>query len=215
MALSRAVALPGPSAPAPQGLTATQDSPRGPGLSLSQLAASPPSPAQRHSAMEDFPLEGRISHLEANLSRTPAVLEASVAEHLQELPFTPLHAPIVAGTQSRSSGGQLSRATMAVLQSSGFPEILDACNQPVEAVSPAQPVQFNPQKEESDHLQSNEVVLHFLAFSSSTASHPRPRRACSWSSWTGLHSPALAPCPTSSLPSVKMAPLMQGPPAYS
>ncbi|XP_010626139.1 nephrocystin-4 isoform X3 [Fukomys damarensis] len=155
----------GPSAPAPQGLTATQDSPRGPGLSLSQLAASPPSPAQRHSATEDFSLEGRISHLEANLSRTPAVLEASVAEHLQELPFTPLHAPIVAGTQSRSSGGQLSRATMAVLQSSGFPEILDACKQPVETVSPAQPIQFNPQKEESDHLQSNEVVLHFLAFS--------------------------------------------------
>ncbi|XP_021099088.1 nephrocystin-4 isoform X5 [Heterocephalus glaber] len=168
----------GPPAPTPQGLAATQNSPVGPGLSLSQLAASPLSPAQRHSARvspqpldgsqpqtEDFPLEGRISHLEADLSRTPASLETSVTEHLQELPFTPLHAPIVVGAQTRSSGGQLSRATMAVLQSSGFPEILDTNKQPAEAVSPTEPVEFNPQKEEADRLQSNEMVLHFLAFS--------------------------------------------------
>lgn len=64
-----------------------------------------------------------------------------------------------------SAGGQLSRATMALLQSAGFPEILDASEQPAEAVSPAEPAQFNPQKEESDRLQSNEIVLHFLAFS--------------------------------------------------
>ncbi|KAM6173227.1 nephrocystin-4 [Erethizon dorsatum] len=168
----------GMPAPAPQGLAATQDSPVGPGLSLSQLAASPLSPAQRHSAKsspqppdgsqpetENFPLGGRISHLEADLSQTPSVLETCVTEHLRELPFTPLHAPIVLGAQTRSAGGQLSRATMALLQSSGFPEILDGSKQPAEAVSPAEPVQFNPQKEESDRLQSNEIVLHFLAFS--------------------------------------------------
>lgn len=52
-----------------------------------------------------------------------------------------------------------------LLQSSGFPEILDANKQPAEAVNPADPVKFSPQKEESDCLQSNEIVLQFLAFS--------------------------------------------------
>ncbi|XP_008587641.1 PREDICTED: nephrocystin-4, partial [Galeopterus variegatus] len=169
-----------PPAPAPQGLAATQDSPVGPGLSLSQLAASSQSPAQRRSARptlqqpggsqpspaqaQELPLEGRISHLEADLSQTSSVLETSV-EQLQELPFTPLHAPIVVGTQTRSSTSQISRASMVLLQSSGFPEILDANNQPAEAVNPTDPVKFNPQKEESDCLQSNEIVLQFLAFS--------------------------------------------------
>lgn len=54
---------------------------------------------------------------------------------------------------------------MVLLQACGFPEILDANKQPAEAVNPTDPVKFNPQKEESDCLQSNEIVLHFLAFS--------------------------------------------------
>ncbi|XP_071073907.1 nephrocystin-4 isoform X7 [Dasypus novemcinctus] len=169
-----------PKPPSPR-LAATQDSPVGPGLSISQLAASPPSRARCGSAgpsslqrgspqpspaqAQEFPLEGRISHLEVDLSPAPLVLESPVAEQLQELPFTPLHAPIVAGAQTRSSGSKLSRAALALLQSSGFPEILDANKQPAEAVSPADPVTFNPQKEEADCLQSNEIVLQFLAFS--------------------------------------------------
>ncbi|XP_027626459.1 nephrocystin-4 isoform X2 [Tupaia chinensis] len=176
-----------PSAPVPQGLAATQDSPVGPGLSLSQLVASPQSPAQHHHsaraalqhpdgsqpcpAQEEFPLEGRISHLETDLSQTSSVLGTSVAEQLQELPFTPLHAPIVMGAQTRSSGSQLSRASMVLLQSSGFPEILDANNQPAETVHPADPVKFDPQKEESDCFQSNEIVLQFLAFSRVAQDH--------------------------------------------
>ncbi|XP_073937613.1 nephrocystin-4 isoform X1 [Castor canadensis] len=166
----------GPPSPAPQALAASQDSPMGPGLSLSQLAASSQSPALRCSAKPplqpldspqalELPLEGRISHLEVDLSQTSSVLETPTAEHLQELPFTPLHAPIVVRAQARSSGSQLSRAAMVLLQSSGFPEILDANKQPAEAVSPADPVRFSPQKEESDCLQSNEIVLQFLAFS--------------------------------------------------
>uniref|UniRef100_A0A8D0Q9N4 Nephrocystin-4 n=1 Tax=Sus scrofa TaxID=9823 RepID=A0A8D0Q9N4_PIG len=169
-----------PPALPPQGLTTPQDSPVGPGLSLSQLAASPRSPAQRGSAEPrsqhrgspalsqapgEFPLEGRISHLEADLSHTASGLGTSTAEPLQELPFMPVHAPIVVGTQTRSSGGKLSRAALALLQSAGFPEILDANKQPAEAVNPTDPVKFNPQKEESDCLQSNEIVLQFLAFS--------------------------------------------------
>ncbi|XP_019602256.2 nephrocystin-4 isoform X1 [Rhinolophus sinicus] len=170
-----------PPVPPPQGLVAPQDSPVGPGLSLSQLAASPQSPAWRHSAKlasqqpdgsepswaheQGLPLEGRVSHLEADLSQMSSVPGTSFAEHLQELPFAPVHAPIVVGAQTRSSGSKLSRASMVLLQSSGFPEILDASKRPVEAVNPTDPVKFNPQKEESDCLQSNEIVLQFLAFS--------------------------------------------------
>ncbi|XP_078186314.1 nephrocystin-4 isoform X9 [Callithrix jacchus] len=170
-----------PPAPAPRGLTALQDSPVGPGLSLSQLVASPrsrtrhclarPTSQPPHGSQaspaqaQEFPLEGGISHLEADLGQTSLVLETSIAEQLQELPFTPLHAPIVVGTETRSSAGQPSRASMVLLQSSGFPEILDANEQPAEAVNPSDPVTFNPQKEESDCLQSNEIVLQFLAFS--------------------------------------------------
>uniref|UniRef100_A0A8C9D382 Nephrocystin 4 n=1 Tax=Panthera leo TaxID=9689 RepID=A0A8C9D382_PANLE len=169
-----------PALPA-RGHAAPQDSPVGPGLSLSQLAASPRSAARCRSATlsspqpagsepspaqaQGLPLEGRICHLEAELSQASLVLGASVAEHLQELPFTPVHVPIVAGVQARSSGSKLSRASMVLLQASGFPEILDANKQPAETVNPADPVQFNPQKEESDCLQGNEIVLRFLAFS--------------------------------------------------
>uniref|UniRef100_A0A2K5ZJM4 Nephrocystin 4 n=1 Tax=Mandrillus leucophaeus TaxID=9568 RepID=A0A2K5ZJM4_MANLE len=180
-----------PPAPAPRGLAALQDSPVGPGLSISQLAAPPRSPTQHCVArptsqlphgsrasptQAEFPLEGGISHLEADLSQTCLVPETSIAEQLQELPFTPLHAPIVAGTQTRSSAGQPSRASMVLLQSSGFPEILDANKQPAEAINPTDPVTFNLQKEESDCLQSNEMVLQFLAFS-------RVAQDCRGTSW--------------------------------
>ncbi|CAK6440536.1 unnamed protein product [Pipistrellus nathusii] len=170
-----------PPVPPPPGPAASQASPMGPGLSLSQLAASPPSPMRCRPAKpssqqptgsepagtqaQERPLEGGIVHLEADLSPTPVVPGPCVAEQLQELPFTPVHAPIVVGAQARSTGGQPSRASLALLQAAGFPEILDASQQPVAAVSPADPVKFNPQKEEADRLRGNEVVLQFLAFS--------------------------------------------------
>lgn len=179
-----------PPASSRQGRAVLQDSPVGPGLSLSQLAASPRSPARRHSrrpsqqplgsepapAQAGFPVEGRLSHLEVDLSHMPLVPGTCVVEQLQELPFTPMHAPIIAGTQTRSSGRKPSRASMVLLQSSGFPEILDANKQPAEAVNPADGVKFDPQKEESDRLQSNEIVLQFLAFSRV----PQDGRAAPW-----------------------------------
>ncbi|XP_058530465.1 nephrocystin-4 isoform X2 [Ochotona princeps] len=172
-----------PSSPpisAPQALAATQDSPVGPGLSLSQLVASPvslprPRPAKpaclrvdsspRSPAQAECPLEGRVSHLEADLSRPASVLEPAIAEQLQELPITPLHVPVVVGVPTRSSRGRLSRASLVLLQSAGFPEILDAHGHPAEAVSPEESVRVDTQKEEADCLRSNEVVLQFLALS--------------------------------------------------
>ncbi|XP_021056887.1 nephrocystin-4 [Mus pahari] len=180
----------GTPAPAARDLAAIQDSPVGPGLSLSQLAASPLSPALRSSSkppplppdssqspegpqlQAESVLESRVSHLEADLTQPASLQGMPTVEHLQELPFTPLHAPIVVGAQTRSSRSQLSRAAMVLLQSSGFPEILDASQQPVEAVNPVDPVRFNPQKEESDPLGGNEIVLQFLAFSRAAQERP-------------------------------------------
>ncbi|GAB1289304.1 Nephrocystin-4 [Apodemus speciosus] len=127
----------GTPAPATRDLAAIQDSPVGPGLSLSQLAASPLSPALRSSSKPP--------------PQPPDSSQSPEGPQLQ--------------ASTRSSRSQLSRAAMVLLQSSGFPEILDANQQPVEAVSPADPVRFSPQREESDCLRGNEIVLQFLAFS--------------------------------------------------
>lgn len=54
-----------------------------------------------HCVRQEFPLEGRISHLEADLSQTALVPGTSTAEQLQELPFTPVHAPIIVGARTR------------------------------------------------------------------------------------------------------------------
>ncbi|XP_043854059.1 nephrocystin-4 isoform X2 [Dromiciops gliroides] len=178
-----------PSTPLrPQMLSSAQLSPMGPGLSLSQLSASPPSTIRSLSARPRLPTQlssqlspslktsqgaqeelspssSRIAHLEADLSQRSLITESLSAEQLQELPFTPLHAPIIMGTETRSSGSKLSRASLARLRTLGFPEILDHSKQPAEMVDPATPVNFNPQKEEADVLQSNEIILQFHAFS--------------------------------------------------
>lgn len=53
------------------------------------------------SRWQELPLEGGIAHLEADLSPTPVIPGTCVAEQLQELPFAPVHAPIVVGAQAR------------------------------------------------------------------------------------------------------------------
>ncbi|XP_039364829.1 nephrocystin-4 isoform X7 [Mauremys reevesii] len=180
------------SAPAsPQMLISTQDYPQGPGLSISQLSASPRSPPVSHSSKpplqqqtgspvprsrgmrrreraQELPgggSSGGITHLEADLSPSSLILDSSASDQLQELPFTPVHAPIVAmGTQTGSSSSVLTRAALSRLHAAGFPEILDCNKEPAEVVDPTDPVNFNPQREEADFLQSNEIILQFLAF---------------------------------------------------
>uniref|UniRef100_A0A674KDK2 Nephrocystin 4 n=1 Tax=Terrapene triunguis TaxID=2587831 RepID=A0A674KDK2_9SAUR len=108
---------------------------------------------------------GGITHLEADLNPSSLILDSSASDQLQELPFTPVHAPIVAmGTQTGSSSSVLTRASLSRLHAAGFPEILDCNKEPAEVVDPADPVNFNPQREEADFLQSNEIILQFLAF---------------------------------------------------
>ncbi|XP_064381448.1 nephrocystin-4 isoform X2 [Dromaius novaehollandiae] len=212
-----------PPTPSPRSASSprTMASSQGPGLSLSQLSASPQrrdEPALRRSAgsprpaprgmprsertvsageictvpgpraavnpgrVPPFPRElgallspqepshgsgpGGITHLEADLSRGCAGPDAGASDQLRELPFTPVQAPIAAvGMQTGSSSTVHTRASLARLHASGFPEILDCNKEPVEIADPADPVNFNPQLEEADVLQSNEIILQFLAFS--------------------------------------------------
>ncbi|KAM4652363.1 nephrocystin-4 [Discoglossus pictus] len=161
------------------------DSQLGPALSISQLTTSPRYPTISHSSKmplqqipsqlmpspmayqlshAELPYASSITHLEADLSEPNQ--EYSNADQLQELLFSPVHAPIVGmGTQTGSTKSLLSRASLARLHSVAFPEILDCNNEIAEVVDPSNPVNFSPQREEADYLQCNEIVLQFLAFS--------------------------------------------------
>ncbi|XP_018432012.1 PREDICTED: nephrocystin-4 [Nanorana parkeri] len=163
-----------------------QESQIGPALSISQLTTSSRYPTISHSSKiplqqvpsqlipspmafqlshAEIPGASGITHLEAEMGDHN--LEYSNADHLQELAFSPVHAPVVAmGTQTGSTTSILSRAALARLHSVGFPEILDCNNEVAEVDDPSSPVNFNPQREEADYLQCNEIVLQFLAFSS-------------------------------------------------
>nr|XP_056721121.1 nephrocystin-4 [Euleptes europaea] len=174
------------SPPSPRLLASAQDYSQGPGLSISQLSVSPenraskpPLPPSNRSVLscssevqerahEDSP-QGGISHLEYDLSYSAPVQESSSNDQLQELPFTPIHMPIMAlGAHSGSSSTALTRASLARLRASGCPEILDCNKEPAQVVDPAEPVNVDPQREEADLLQSNEIVFQFLAFTRAT-----------------------------------------------
>ncbi|XP_064326094.1 nephrocystin-4 [Phalacrocorax carbo] len=142
----------------------TAASPRGPGLSVSQLSVplrgggQPPAQRSRSSRQE-----GGITHLEADLSSLGP--DSCGGDQLRALPFTPLQVPITAvGLQAGSSRTLLSRASLARLHAAGFPEILDRNQEPVEISAPADPASFSLQLEEADPLQGNEIILQFLAF---------------------------------------------------
>nr|XP_033777776.1 nephrocystin-4 isoform X1 [Geotrypetes seraphini]XP_033777777.1 nephrocystin-4 isoform X1 [Geotrypetes seraphini]XP_033777778.1 nephrocystin-4 isoform X1 [Geotrypetes seraphini]XP_033777779.1 nephrocystin-4 isoform X1 [Geotrypetes seraphini]XP_033777780.1 nephrocystin-4 isoform X1 [Geotrypetes seraphini] len=159
----------------------------GPALSISQLSTSPryptishstatlpqqhipsqllPSPMAYQHSHAELPYASSITHLEANLSQNDLAPKFSQEDQLEELAFSPVHAPVVAmGTQTGSTNSLLSRASLARLHSVGFPAILDSNNEPAEIIDPSDPVNFNAQREEADYLQCNEILLQFLAF---------------------------------------------------
>ncbi|XP_029434862.1 nephrocystin-4 isoform X2 [Rhinatrema bivittatum] len=130
--------------------------------SLPQISFSPP---EFQPGPAELPYASNISHLEVNLSQNGLGPESSQADQLQELAFSPVHAPIVAmGTQTGSTTSVLTRACLAQLHSAGFPEILDCDSELAEVVDPSDPVNFSSQREEADYLQCNEILLQFLAF---------------------------------------------------
>ncbi|XP_067826754.1 nephrocystin-4 [Heptranchias perlo] len=98
-----------------------------------------------------------------NFSAAP---ESHMVEQLQELPFTPVHAPIIAlGTEIGGTTTVTSRAALAQMNAFGFPEILDDNNELATVIDPHDLSTYNLQKEQADYLQSNEIILQFLAFS--------------------------------------------------
>ncbi|XP_076022240.1 nephrocystin-4 [Genypterus blacodes] len=168
------------------------DSPLGPALSLSQLAATSRYPTISHSSSVlpwqqsfpsllhpsplasahqlshvAFPAASNIAHLEMDLQ--PEGDMASFqddGDQLQELPFTPVHAPVITlGMNVPSSCSVTSRSSLAHLYSAGFPDIVDWSGQVAEVLDPTEPVLFDPQREEADPLLGNLLLFQFLAFS--------------------------------------------------
>ncbi|CAG6021161.1 unnamed protein product [Menidia menidia] len=155
-------------------------------LSLSQLAATSRYPTISHSSsalpwQQSFPsllhpsplasahqlshvacsAVTSIAHLEMDLQRgndePPSMQEEG--DQLQELPFTPVHAPVITLRINAP------RSSLAHLFSAGFPEIVDCRGQVAEILDPIEPLPFDLQREEADLLQGNLLVFQFLAFS--------------------------------------------------
>ncbi|NXG46759.1 NPHP4 protein, partial [Psilopogon haemacephalus] len=135
-----------------------------PGSSRQDTGISHLEPAVGISHLE--PAAG-ITHLEANLGSPDP--EPSASDQLRALPFAPLHVPIAAvGLQAGRSHTLPSRAALARLQAAGFPQILDRNQLPVEISEPPEPASVSLRLEESDPLQSDEIILQFLAFGRDT-----------------------------------------------
>ncbi|XP_048873237.1 nephrocystin-4 isoform X2 [Brienomyrus brachyistius] len=165
-------------------------SPQGPGLSISQLAATPRYPTISHTVASpwrqqlpaqlhaspmastcqlphaELPCASSIAHLEVSFSPPSVDPAVTDEEPLREVTFTPVHAPVITlGTQTPGSSSSMPRSSIAHLYSAGFPDILDYRGQVADVLDPGDPINFNPQKEEADPLQCNKLVLQFLAFS--------------------------------------------------
>ncbi|KAL7978579.1 hypothetical protein Chor_005561 [Crotalus horridus] len=171
------------SPPSVQMLVSTQDYTQGPGLSMSELSASPikrtvqtlqqpvsdaePSQDSLQPAGELEQSQAGIAHLESDLSYGPQLEDSSLVDQLQELPFTPVHVPILAlgGAPWRSPNTGPTRASLARLRTAGFPELLDCNKEPVEMLDPSDPAPCSPQQKGADLLPDHEIHLQFLALS--------------------------------------------------
>ncbi|CAL8278641.1 unnamed protein product [Boreogadus saida] len=112
-----------------------------------------------------------MAHLETDLRRDGEDAASPMAiqdgDHLlQELPFTPLHAPVLTLETYRPSARPAgSRSSLAHLYSAGFPDVLDRDGRPALVLDPADPVHYDPGREEADPLRGHLLVFQFLAFS--------------------------------------------------
>ena len=59
----------------------------------------------------------------------------------------------------------LTRAAYAKLHSAGFPAVTDGKGNPPFVVDPGELLRYSIDREEGDSLQSNEIVMQFLAIS--------------------------------------------------
>ncbi|KAL2103180.1 hypothetical protein ACEWY4_000048 [Coilia grayii] len=167
-------------------------SPQGPALSLSQLAATSRLPTPSHSTRSPWQQSIPSGHQASPMAATHQQgrlgiggivhLEVCVKElqdqgddeaPLQELTFTHTHAPvIVLGMQHTGVRRRSSRSALAHLLSAGFPEVRDCSGQLAPLLQPDPPTAtdppsapFNPHREHTDPLQTNTIIVQFLAFS--------------------------------------------------
>uniref|UniRef100_A0A8C3G6E9 Nephrocystin 4 n=1 Tax=Cyclopterus lumpus TaxID=8103 RepID=A0A8C3G6E9_CYCLU len=118
--------------------------------------------------------DSNIAHLEMDLQREGDASQDE-GDQLQELPFTPVHAPVITlGMNMPSSCSVSSRSSLAHLYSAGFPDIADSAGQAAEVLDPTEPVPFDPQREESGPLQGDLLVFQFLAFTRTPAAGVGP-----------------------------------------
>ncbi|XP_038060969.1 nephrocystin-4-like [Patiria miniata] len=106
-----------------------------------------------------YPME--IKHMEV---ATPVGSGGGPGD-LEELPFTPVHAPIMPVGPYMSSGHALSRASFARLSQAGFADLRDRNGEVAEVIDPTDQISLNPHKESTDPLQCNEIIVQLLAFS--------------------------------------------------
>ncbi|XP_037135657.1 nephrocystin-4 isoform X1 [Syngnathus acus] len=108
-----------------------------------------------------------VPHLEMDIQpeRDKTHLLKHEDDQLQELPFTPVHAPVITvGVTTPSLSTVSSRSSLAHLYSAGFPNIVDSRGQVAEVLDATEPVPFDPHREEMDPLRENLLVFQFLAF---------------------------------------------------
>ncbi|XP_041859708.1 nephrocystin-4 isoform X2 [Melanotaenia boesemani] len=143
-------------------------------VSRQRKSSSSPSRGQKHMTPPGSPqgpgtsfAVSNIAHLEMDLQRDgdELPLMQDEGDPLRELPFTPVHAPVITvGMNVPSSCSASSRSSLAHLFSAGFPEIVDSNGLVAEVLDPTEPLPFDLQREEADLLQGNVLVFQFLAF---------------------------------------------------
>lgn len=141
-----------------------------PQLSSSSLWKTSDSSGPQHGTGEALQ-RGSIIYMDSN-----AVLNAQTLEQLHELPFTSMQAPIMAmGTEVGGTTTVTSRASLAQMQAFGFPEIRDDKNELAVVIDSEKLPSMNLRMEEEDHLQCNEIILQFLAYSRVPRESDHPR----------------------------------------
>ncbi|XP_072334584.1 nephrocystin-4 isoform X3 [Scyliorhinus torazame] len=126
-------------------------------------------PVQKQLSNQQEPRDG-IFNMDPN-----GAPESHVDEHLQELPFTQVQAPILAlRTETGGASTVISRAALAQMHAVGFPEILDDNNELATVIDSDELSRINLKREKAYNLQCNEIILQFLAFSRVTAGNHQP-----------------------------------------
>ncbi|XP_072100874.1 nephrocystin-4 isoform X2 [Mobula birostris] len=113
---------------------------------------------------------GSIIYMDSNAGPS-----SPLVEQLRELSITSTQPPIMAMGTEIGGTTVTSRAALAQMHAFGFPEIRADNNELAVVIDSDNLPGINLQMEEADHLQCNEIILQFLAFSRvpPESNHPR------------------------------------------